>query len=334
MTLFHWDLPQALEDRWGGWESRETAEALGDFAAFIGEHFSDRVQHFFTVNEISSFIGSGYRSGKFAPGKRLSPQRVAQAEHHACLGHGFAILGLRSTARSHCEIGMVDVVPSTVPIIETESHIEATRKAFRHVASSRLVPMMEGAYPASWLSEKGADAPKFTDEDMAIIGTPVDFVGINMYAPDYIAADENSEKGFRVVPHQDGHPQLNMPWAKIGPEITYWLPRLIAEEWNPPAIYITENGCACNDKLDSEGRIEDTARVFYLREHFRSAARATAEGIPLKGYFVWSLLDNFEWAHGYSKRFGLLYTTYSTMERIPKRSAEFYREVIKQNRLV
>jgi beta-glucosidase len=334
MSLFHWDLPQALEDRWGGWESRDTAEALGTFAAYVSKRFSDRVKHFFTVNEISSFINSGYRSGKFAPGKRLSAQRAAQAEHHACLAHGYAVQGVRAEARSQCKVGMVDVVESTVPIIETEPHIEATRRAFRHFASSRLVPMMEGAYPAEWLEEKGADAPRFTAEDMAIIGTPVDFVGINMYAPHYIAADASEARGFRVVPHQEGHPHLNMPWAKIGPEITYWLPRLIEEAWHPPAIYITENGCACEDKLDHEGRVEDTARVFYLREHFRSAARAAREGIPLKGYFVWSLLDNFEWAHAYSKRFGLLYTNYSTMERIPKRSAEFFREVVQRNHLV
>lgn len=334
VTIFHWDLPQALEERWDGWESRQTAEALGDFAALVAEKFSDRVKNFFTVNEISSFIGAGYRSGKFAPGKRLAPQQVAQAEHHACLAHGYALLGLRANARQDCVAGMVDVLESTVPVMETDPHIDAARKAFRYFGASRLVPMMEGAYPDFWLEEKGENAPQFTDEDMRIISTPVDFLGLNMYAPHYIAADEGQKHGFRVVPFQIGHPQLNMPWAKIGPEITYWLPRLAAETWDVPAIYIGENGCACEDRLDANGRVDDTARVLYMREHFRSASRAIQDGIPLKGYFVWSLLDNFEWASGFSKRFGLLYTNYSTLERTPKLSAHFYKEVMERGALV
>lgn len=333
-TLFHWDLPQTLEDRWGGWQSADTARAFADYAGWVTKSIGDRVGQLFTINEISSFIGNGYQNGKFPPGLQLDKAAVAQAMHHACLAHGLGVQAIRAQSPRPLRVGIAEVVPSCVPVIETPENIEATHKAFRRCAASRLVPMQEGAYPDFWLEEMGDAAPRFTDQEMATIAEPCDFVGINMYAPDYILADPESSIGYRVLDFPPGYPTYNMPWLRIGPQITYWVPRLIHESWNVPSIYISENGCACQDRIAPDGQVYDTDRVMYLREHFQSAQRAIADGVPLHGYFVWSLMDNFEWASGLQKRFGLVYVNYSNLERTPKLSAKFFREVISRKSIV
>jgi beta-glucosidase len=164
--------------------------------------------------------------------------------------------------------------------------------------------------------------------DMELIGSRLDFVGLNMYAPVHIRADEKSPAGFAEVPHPETYPRLGMPWLYVGPQIAYWGPRLAVENWGPRAVYITENGCASDDRPAADGEVYDTDRVMYVRNHLIAAHRAVSEGWPLKGYFLWSLLDNFEWNWGYTKRFGIVYVNYETQQRTPKLSAHFYRRTI------
>jgi beta-glucosidase len=333
-TMFHWDLPQALENKYGGWRSRDTVKAFGDHVAYVTSKISDRVSNYFTVNEIMCFTTLGYGEGIFAPGLKLDKKAVNQTVHHGCLAHGVASQAIRANAQQPVNIGLAENMAPVVPLIADEDNIEAARKAFRWYSSSKLTAMHEGAYPEEWLEEQGADAPDFTAEDMKIISTPNDFIGINIYNPVYVRADKDSPKGFAEVTLQEDHPRMNMPWLHIDPSITYWAPRFLKELWDVKGVYITENGCAALDKLDHNGKVYDTGRLMYLRNHFMSASRAVNEGWPLKGYFVWSLLDNFEWASGYDKRFGLIYVNYQTLERTPKASAEFYRSVIAENRVM
>lgn len=334
VTMFHWDLPQALEDRWGGWRSKDTAKAFGDYAGFVTSKISDRVTNYFTVNEIMCFTELSFGQGVFAPGLKLDRKSVNQTIHNACLGHGLALQAIRANAVKTPNVGIVENSPPCVPVFETAEHIAAARKAYRFMEANRLTVMMEGRYPEEWLKKVGTDAPEYTDEELKIISTPMDFVGLNLYAPDHIMAAPQEELGYAVVPKPEGYPRMNMPWLYIGPEIIYWASRFCKELWDVKALYITENGCAAQDKMQRDGEVYDTDRIMYLRGHFQAAHRTVSAGIPLKGYFVWSLMDNFEWACGYDKRFGIVYVNYQTLERTPKLSAKFYREVINGNAVV
>ena len=334
VTMFHWDHPQALEDKFGGWRSKDTVKAFGNYVAYVTDKISDRVTNFFTVNEIMCFTSSSYGSGCHAPGLQLDNKTVNQSVHNGCLAHGTALQAIRTHARRPVKVGIVENMAVTVPAFASEENVRAARTAFRIYSGSRLTAMLEGKYPDFQLEEWGKDAPEYDDAEMKLIGQPMDFVGCNVYAPVYVMADPNAKHGYREIPLPAGYPKMDMPWLHVGPDITYWAPRFLKEIWNVDAVYITENGCAAQDKPASDGEIYDTDRTMYLRHHFLAAQRATAEGWPLKGYFVWSLMDNFEWSWGYTKRFGIVYVNYETLERIPKLSAKFYRETIRQNAVV
>jgi beta-glucosidase len=334
VTMFHWDLPQAIQDRYGGWESRDIAAHFGDYCAFVTTRLSDRVKNFMTINEFMCFTDAGYREGRFPPGKRLTTQACNQVRHNALLAHGLGVQAIRDSAQGPVNVGLAENSAICVPVMETEDHIEASRTAMRLINAHFLTAVLEGAYAAEYLDQEGANAPSFSDEDMAIIGAPLDFIGLNMYAPRIVKASPDAPHGFEVCTHPESYPRLNMDWLYIGPQITYWGPRHLADIWGVKSVYITENGCACKDKLTMDNEVWDTDRVMYLRSHFISAHRAVSEGYPLRGYFVWSLLDNFEWAFGYTRRFGIVYVNFETLERIPKLSARFYQEVIERNAVV
>ncbi|HEY7088082.1 MAG TPA: GH1 family beta-glucosidase [Tepidisphaeraceae bacterium] len=333
MTLFHWDLPQWCEEQYGGWESKDCSKDFADYAGFMAKTFGDRVRGFMTINEFLCFLDSGYGSNpSFAPGKVTSRKVLNQARHHAVYGHGLAVQAIRAACGSKCPpVGLAENIPNIVPLLETPEDVSATKEALRELAGMYLTPIMEGRYHPDYLESQGADAPSFTGEEMKVIGTKIDFVGLNLYAPTYIRHDSTQKCGWSTVPCDQAYPTLHMPWLYIGPAITYWAPRIVSELWRVPAIYITENGCAYPDRPDKSDQILDTARVMYLQQHLIHAHRAVAEGYPLKGYFLWSLLDNFEWAYGYTKRFGIHYVNYQTLERTPKLSAKFYAAVIKRN---
>jgi len=332
-TLYHWDLPQSLQDRVGGWESRDTSKAFGDYAGYVAERLSDRVKHFFTINEFGAFVELGYRIGIHAPGLKLPAGRFNQTRHHAVLGHGLAVQAIRAKAKPGTKVGLAENMNIACPVIETAEHIDAAQKAARELNAPYMTVIQEGKYTDWYLKSVGADAPKFTPEDLKIISSPIDFAGINIYTPTYIRAI-SAEPGFAVVAPPKSYPHMASFWLNIGPEALYWGPRHVAKLWNVKEIYITENGCSSSDIPAPDGLVYDTDRVMYLRNYLSQLQRATADGVPVKGYFLWSLMDNFEWADGYTNRFGLHYVDYATQKRTPKLSAQFYKEVIARNAVV
>ena len=328
-TLYHWDLPQALEDK-GGWESRDTSEAFGNYAGYVAGHLSDRVKHFMTTNEIRSFTELGYQVGVHAPGLRLDEARVAQVYHNAVLAHGLGVQAIRAHAKPGTKVGLAENATACVPVIETSEHIAAAKKAIREENAMFMTVIQEGRYTDAYLKRLGPNAPKLTQQDLKIIGSKLDFAGLNIYTATYIRAD-GSEKGYAVVPPPASYPHMYSTWLTVGPEALYWAPKLAAKIWNIPEIYITENGASSADVLTPEGHVYDTDRIMYLRNYLSQLQRAVSDGVPVKGYFLWSLMDNFEWADGYANRFGLHYVDFKTQKRTPKLSAHFYKEVIARN---
>ena len=333
-TLYHWDLPQSLQDRFGGWEGRETAKAFGDYAGYVAARLSDRVKHIFTINEFGAFIEVGYRWGVHAPGLRLTGSRLNQTRHHAVLGHGLAVQAIRASAKRGTRIGNAENITIPVPVVETPEHVKAAESAMREMNAQYLTVIMEGKYTDWYLQSAGADAPKFTPEDLKIISSPLDFVGINVYTPQFVRADASSPVGYAHVPHPPSFPHAPSPWLFVAADALYWGPRHVAKLWGVKELYITENGCSSADIPAQDGRVYDTDRVTYLRSYLTQLRRATAEGVPVRGYFLWSLMDNFEWADGYTNRFGIHYVDFATQKRTPKLSADFYREVIARNAVV
>ncbi|HEX5076834.1 MAG TPA: GH1 family beta-glucosidase [Gemmatimonadaceae bacterium] len=329
-TLYHWDLPQALQDRGGGWESRETAEAFGKYAGHVARHLTDRVRHIFTINEFGAFMELGYNIGIHAPGLKLPPKRFYQARHNGVLGHGLAVQAIRANGKSGTKVGLAENLVVGVPVIENAEHIAAAEKATRDINAQYLTVIMEGKYTDAYVARMGADAPRVTAEDLKIISSPLDFVGTNIYQPTFVRAD-TGPSGYAVVPNPPSYPHMISPWLFMGPEVLYWGPHHVAKLWNVKEIYITENGTSSSDVPAEDGKVYDTDRIMYLRNYISQLQRAVADGVPVKGYFLWSLMDNFEWADGYGNRFGLHYVDYATQRRTPKLSAEFYREVIARN---
>ena len=330
ITLFHWDTPAALK---GGWQSRDTSKAFAEYAAYATKRLGDRVHHWMTTNEFVCFTDLGYQNGQTAPGMKLPDGPVNQVRHHAILAHGLAVQAIRANTSSGTRVGLAENANVYVPVIETGEHIEAASKATRMGNAPFLTTLMEGKYPDAYLKREGANAPKVQQGDMEAIGSKLDFVGLNIYTPEYVRADD-SKAGYLVIKQPTSYPHMASSWLSLGPECIYWGVRNVVDLWKVPAIYITENGTSSDDVFTAAGRVEDTDRVMYLRNHPTHLHRAVAEGYPVKGYFLWSLLDNFEWADGYSKRFGIHYVDFKTLKRTPKLSAEWYREVISRNSVV
>jgi beta-glucosidase len=330
-TLYHWDLPQTLQDK-GGWENRDTVKAFADYAGYTAGKLSDKVTHFMTMNEMSSFVEIGYKQGIHAPGLRLNEKRVAQLAHYVVLAHGMAVQSIRAQAKPGTKVGLAENVIVTVPVYEAKEHVEAAHKAMREMNARYLTVVQEGRYTDLYLKHLGANAPQFTAEEMEIIRSPLDFVGLNIYTPTYVRADD-SEKGFEVAGPPSSFPHMASPWLTVGPEALYWGPKLVAEVWKVKDLYITENGASSADEIAPNGHIYDTDRTMYLRNYLTQLQRALREGVPVRGYFLWSLLDNYEWADGYEKRFGIVYVDFATQKRTPKLSAEFYKQVIRERRV-
>ena len=331
-TLYHWDLPQALQDRWCGWESRDTVKAFADYAGYVSEKLSDRIRHFFTINEFTTFVEWGHGTGRLAPGLKLPPGRLNQVRHHAVLAHGLAVQAIRGRATPGTQVGLAENITSGVPVIETPEHIAAAEQFTREANAGYLTVMLEGRYTDAFLAAAGADAPKFTPEDLKVISSPVDFVGINVYVPNYVRAI-NAAPGYQLLPYSKSHPRMASFWHVIGPESLYWAPRHLKNLWNVQDIYVTENGCGAADDPGADEVVYDTDRIMFLRNYLTQLQRATSEGVPVRGYFHWSLMDNFEWSGGYGTRFGLIYVDYATLKRTPKLSASFFRAVVGENQV-
>jgi len=332
-TLYHWDLPQALQDRWGGWESRDTAKAFADYASYVAEKLSGRIRHFITINEFTTFVELGYGTGLLAPGLKLAPARLYQVRHHAVLAHGLAVQAIRATAQQGTQVGLAENIVAGVPVIETPAHIAAAERYTREINAAYLTVILEGRYTDTFLSSAGAGAPKFTPEDLSVIGCPLDFVGINVYVPKYVRAID-AAPGYEPLEFSKSHPRMTSSWHFIGPEALYWAPRHLMKLWSVKDIYITETGCGAADDPAANGVVYDSDRIMFLRNYLTQLQRATAEGVPVRGYFHWSSMDNFEWSDGYGTRFGLIYVDYATLKRTPKISASFFREVAGRNHVV
>jgi beta-glucosidase len=330
-TLYHWDLPQPLQDKVGGWQSSETSRAFADYAGYVAERLSDRVKSIFTLNETGRFVNFGYGWGIDAPGLKLPQAELNQVRHHVALAHGLAVQAIRARGRAGTKVGPAENVAACLPAIDTPANIHAAEIATRELNAGFLNVILEGKYTDGFLEYTGVNAPKYTDDELKIISSPIDFVGLNIYAPQYYVVATDRAPGFAVLPFPASFPHMNSDWLRIGPETIYWVPRLAAKIWNIDTIYITENGTSAADEPAADGNVYDTDRIMYLRNYLTQLQRATSEGVPVRGYFLWSLMDNFEWIFGFEKRFGLYHVDFDTQLRTPKLSVSFYRNVIAQN---
>jgi beta-glucosidase len=333
-TLYHWDLPQPLQDKFGGWQSSETSRAFANYAGTVAERLSDRVKSIFTVNECSRFVNLGYGAGVDAPGLKLPPAAVNQVRHHVALAHGLAVQAIRARGRAGTRVGPAEDIAACVPAIATPANVRAAEIATRELNAGFLGVILEGKYTDGFLEHAGNDAPKHTAEELKIISSPVDFVGLNIYAPQYYVVAAERAPGFTVLPFPASFPHMDSDWLRVGPETIYWAPRLAAKIWNIDTIYISENGASSVDEVAADGNVYDTDRIMYLRNYLTQLQRAVSEGVPVRGYFLWSLMDNFEWTDGFKKRFGLYRVDFDTQLRTPKLSASFYREIIERNAMV
>jgi len=340
-TLFHWDSPQALETKYGSWRSREIATDFADYCTAVVQRLGDRITHWMTLNEIVCFTHMGYdvvQTPQHAPGTRVLRRKdVWQTSHHALLAHGLGCQAIRAATPQPCLISLVDNPSITVPLTESAADIAAAQRAF-HVnwANGGIIfPALTGAYSDVQWQQLGNDAPDILPGDLEIIHQPIDALGLNIYTGTYVRA-ANNPQGFEFLNYAKGYPRLHMPWLWIVPDAIYWAVRHISDILQRPdlPLLITENGCAAQDEVTAHGEVLDTDRILYLREHLRSLHRAVTEGYPVRGYFAWSLMDNFEWSWGYARRFGLLYNNFRTQQRVPKASFHWYAECIRQNRVV
>jgi beta-glucosidase len=330
-TLYHWDLPQSLQDRVGGWQSSDTSKAFADYSGYVAERLSDRVKNFFTINEAGRFLNFGYGWAIDAPGLKLPTGELNQARHNVVLGHGYAVQAIRARARGGARVGLAENIAACVPAIDTPEHVRATEIATRELNAGILGVILDGRYTEGYLGFAGKDAPKFTADELKIIGSKIDFVGLNIYAPQFYIVPKDKAPGFDVAPFPASFPHMKSDWLRIGPETAYWVPRLTAKVWNVDTIFISENGTSAEDKIAADGKVYDLDRVMYLRNYLLQLQRAIADGAPVRGYFLWSLMDNFEWIFGFGQRFGLYHVDFETQKRIPKLSVSFYRNVIARN---
>lgn len=336
-TLYHWDLPQALEDR-GGWLDRDTAMRFADYAALVGDALGDVITDWITLNEpwCSSFLG--YASGHHAPGRRVG-SRSAHAAHHLLLGHGHALEALRASVPS-ARVGTTLNLYSVVPASDSEGDADAARRIDGLSNRLFLDPVLRGAYPADVLDDLGETAwfaENATDDDLKRISAPIDFLGINYYSRHTVASGSAPAAGAPASAYpgsehvrfvKTGAPVTQMGW-EIHPDGMVDVLRQANALAPELPLYITENGAAYPDRVDADGGIDDPQRAEYLEAHLEAARDAVAEGLPLRGYFIWSLMDNWEWAWGYSRRFGIVHVDYETQKRTPKRSARWVADFLR-----
>jgi len=332
VTLYHWDLPQVLQDR-GGWGARETAEAFAEYAAVVSLRLGDRVRHWTTHNEPWCVATLGHEQGAHAPGQR-DPAEALRVGHHVLLSHGWATEVLRRNSPG-AEVGIVLLVSPVSPATTSQVDGEAARRLDGSLNRWYLDPLFHGRYPDDAVADRvrlghleGPDLPFVREGDLRAIAVPLDFLGVNYYSRTVVRADSAGEPvAVRMVPERE---LTDMGW-EVFPQGLHAMLLRLEREYRPSKIYITENGAAYTDEADATDRIADERRIAYLRGHLVAASRAIADGVPLAGYFTWSLLDNFEWAHGYAKRFGLFHVDFATQRRRPKDSAHWYRQVVAAN---
>jgi beta-glucosidase len=329
ITLYHWDLPQRLQDN-GGWVNRDTVKYYIDYAAAMFDRLSDRVRLWITHNEpwVAAFMGN--ETGEHAPGIR-DKRKALQVSHNLLLSHAGAVALFEEYRKPNGKIGITLNIAPAYP--ETDSPEDALAARYYDGYQNRwfLDPLLKGDYPDDMIEayQNQQIAPAVETDDLDAFGkSHIDFLGVNYYMRKILRRPEKAQHLFTEVrPDYPGVEFTEMGW-EVYPDGLYALLTRIQEDYNPPEMYVTESGIACADRIDADGRIRDEVRIEYLRTHFSAAHRAMQEGVNLKGYQVWSLIDNFEWARGYEKRFGIVYVDYDSQERILKDSADWYRQVI------
>jgi len=356
-TLFHWDLPQALEDKYGGWRSKKVADCFADYAGVCAERYSDRVTNWITINEVGNYTVLAYRDDRMAPGGGHIPMQVVnQSLHNGLLGHGLAVQALRAKAKQPLRIGLADNITAPWPVYGAEEHEVAAAKAFLETNLTRLFPVMEGRYRERQIIRWGKDAPVFTENEMKAIGAPLDFLGYNIYTgaavrhsdrsggyefvegQNFTVAKEDPFKagsGYEMIPFPRDYPRTMMgEWWAHAPRSLYYALKHTKDYFGDMPVFITENGMAAEDTETVHGEVLDIGRVEYLRSNLEQAAKAVQDGYRLKGFFLWTLMDNFEWGFGYTKPFGIVRVDFTTMERKPKLSAHYFSHVIRENRVL
>ncbi len=331
LTLFHWDFPYELYCR-GGWLNRDSADWFADYTAVIVDRLSDRVAHWCTLNEPQIYIGLGHLEGSHAPGLQMRMAEALRAGHHTLLAHGKAVQVIRARAKKKAVISASHAGNFYMPFIEVESDIEVARRCNFSICKKGFFnnswfsdPMVLGHYPADGVELFGADMPEIRPGDLETICQPLDCFGANIYWGSYVR--NNRESGCEIVEKENlGRTDLNWP---ITPEVMYWAPKFFYERYRLPLV-ITENGMA-NDDSEHDGVVHDEARINFMRRYLSEYGRAIEDGVSCIGYFHWSLLDNFEWAEGYSKRFGMTHVNFETQRRTLKDSAYWYSKVIASN---
>jgi beta-glucosidase len=327
-TLYHWDLPQALEDR-GGWPAREIVDAFAGYVDVVSRKLSDRVKHWMTLNEPWVFTFLGYGTGEHAPG-RANFTDYLQAAHHALMAHGRATSVLRDNGDERTRIGVVLNLAWADPASNTSEDRAAVRRHDGFMNRWFMDPIYHNRYPEDMLALYADHLPELPPDDLKVITERPDFLGINFYTRAVLENDPRIKPlQVRPVP-QEGREHTAMGW-EVSPASLYNLLVHTNRAYSPGTIYITENGAAFDDEVGPDGQVDDPRRLAYYRAYLAQAHRAIQDGVPLKGYFAWSLMDNFEWAKGYSKRFGITYVDYDTQQRIVKSSGKWYAETIRAN---
>ncbi len=330
-TLFHWDFPLDLY-RQGGWLNPDSPKWFADYTRVIVDRLSDRVTNWMTLNETQCFIGLGHHTGTHAPGDRLEMPAVLRAAHHVLLAHGLAVQTIRAHARRPARVGWAPTGDIPVPATDSAADLAAAREAYWAVNATSvwnqawwMEPVVNGQYPAQGLAAYGNAVPAHTDAELRTIAQPLDFFGLNIYNGYYVraGADGRPER----LPRPVGEPTTHMGWH-VTPPALYWGPRHVYERFKLP-IVITENGFAGHDWVQLDGQVHDPSRIDYTSRYLREVRRAIADGVRVDGYFHWTLMDNFEWAEGYGKRFGLVHVDFATQKRTLKDSARWYGEVIR-----
>jgi beta-glucosidase len=329
ITLFHWDFPLDLF-RQGGWLHRDSARWMADFAAIVTHRLSDRVTHWMTINEPQVFLQLGHADGTHAPGLKLPMSEVLLAAHNTLRAHGLAASAIRAHAHKKPSIGWAPVGHVQFPTENDVASIEAARRATFSITKTDLWnntwfadPVFFGQYPEDGLRLYATDVPRFPDADMKDIQQPMDFYGVNIYSGTPLIT---TAAGPAPRPGATGAPRTAFNWT-IEPQALHWGPRFLHDRYKVP-VYITENGMSSLDWVDVDGCVLDTGRIDYTRRYLLALAQAVEHGTDVRGYFHWSILDNFEWAEGYKERFGLVHVDFETLQRTPKLSASWYAQVI------
>ncbi|MEV7129920.1 GH1 family beta-glucosidase [Streptomyces sp. NPDC093260] len=327
VTLYHWDLPQALQDR-GGWPERDTAEHFADYASVVADRLGDRVTHWTTLNEPSCSAWIGHLEGRMAPGLTDLTAAV-RASYHLLLGHGLATRAIRAAA-PNARIGIVNNLSTVFPATDRPEDVAAAHRHDGHVNRWWLDPVHGRGFPADMREVYGVELPE-QHGDTETIATPLDWLGLNYYFPAHIADDPTGPAPHVRSVRRPDVPRTGMDW-EIDPSGVETLLLRLTDEYRARRLYVTENGSAFPDVVRPDGTIDDSERQDYLVRHLAACASATRQGAPLAGYFAWSLLDNFEWAYGYDKRFGLVHVDYATQKRTVKGSGHRYAGIVRAHR--